>query len=336
MSLLITGGLGFIGSHTIVELIKHNYKNIIIVDNLSNSKSTIVNKISKITNYDNITFFKVDILDKISLEKIFQFNEIETIIHFAALKSVNESVRTPDKYYENNVVGTLNLLDLMNKYNCKNFIFSSSATVYGNQKYPVSEDNMTGSGITNPYGKTKYFIEEIIKDYHTAYPHLNFVILRYFNPVGAHESGLLGEDPNDIPNNLSPYILKVAVGKLKKLTIFGNDYNTRDGTCIRDFIHVVDLAEAHIYSLNALIDERISGLKIYNVGTGNGISVLEFINTFEKVNNIKINYVFGQKRVGDLETVYSKVDKIYEEIGWKCKKSLYDICIDSYKFIKNN
>ena len=335
MSILVTGGLGFIGSHTVVELIKKNYEDIIILDNLINSKINVLEKINHITNSNKIKFIELDILDKINLEKVFQNNKIDTIIHFAALKSVSESIKLPDKYYKNNIEGTLNLLELMKKYNCKNFIFSSSATVYGEQVYPVDEKSMTGNGITNPYGKTKYFAEEIIKDYSKAYPFMNFVILRYFNPVGAHESGLLGEDPNDIPNNLSPFILKVATGELDKLTIFGSDYNTKDGTCIRDFIHVVDLAEAHIYSVNALVSNKINGLKIYNVGTGNGTTVLEFIQTFEKVNNTKINYVFGPRREGDLESVYSKADKIFEELGWKSKKNIIDVCIDSYNFIKN-
>ncbi len=335
MTILVTGGLGFIGSHTIVELIKQNYKDIIIVDNLINSKISVLEKINQLTNSNKIKFIELDILDKINLEKVFEKNNIDTIIHFAALKSVSESIKLPDKYYKNNIEGTLNLLNLMKKYNCKNFIFSSSATVYGEQIYPVDEKSITGVGITNPYGKTKYFVEEIIKDYSKAYPELNFVVLRYFNPVGAHESGLLGEDPNDIPNNLSPFILKVAIGELEKLTIFGSDYNTSDGTCIRDFIHVIDLAEAHIYSVNALVEKKIDGLKIYNVGTGKGTSVLEFIRTFEKVNNTKINYVFGPRREGDLESVYSKADKIYEELRWKSKKDIKDVCIDSYKFIKN-
>lgn len=336
MTILITGGLGFIGSHTIVELIKNKFNDILIIDNLSNSKIDVLDKIKMITTIENINFIKLDILNKKELEKVFTENKIDTIIHFAAVKSVNESIKLPDKYYKINIEGTLNLLEMMKKFNCKNFIFSSSATVYGEQSYPVDENSKTGINITNPYGKTKYFVEEIIKDYSKAYPNLNFIILRYFNPVGAHESGLIGEDPNDIPNNLLPFILKVAVNKLDKLTIFGNDYNTYDGTCIRDFIHVVDLAEAHLFAYNALIDNKISGLRIYNVGTGKGISVGEFIKTFEEVNMIKINWEFGQRREGDLEIVFSKVDKIYNELGWKCKKTLTDICKDSYKFINLN
>lgn len=335
MTILITGGLGFIGSHTIVELINNN-NDILIIDNLSNSKIEVLDKIKIITKTENINFIKMDILDKNKLEKVFNDYKIDTIIHFAAVKSVSESIKLPDKYYKINIEGTLNLLAMMTKFNCKNFIFSSSATVYGEQNYPVNENSQTGVNITNPYGKTKYFVEEIIKDYSKAYPSLNFVILRYFNPVGAHESGLIGEDPNDIPNNLLPYILKVAVNKLDKLTIFGNDYNTCDGTCIRDFIHVVDLAKAHLSALIALIENKISGLKIYNVGTGKGVTVGEFIKTFEKINNIKINWVYGPRREGDIETVYSKVDKIYNELGWECKKKLNDICKDSYNFIKMN
>jgi UDP-glucose 4-epimerase len=336
MSILVTGGLGFIGSHTIVELTKNNYENIIIIDNLINSKVEVFNKIKKITNNENIIFFQIDILDKTKLEEIFAQNNIESIIHFAALKSVNESIKMPILYYKNNVEGTLNLLEMMIKYKTKNFIFSSSCTVYGTQKYPVDETCLTGIGITNPYGKTKYFIEEIIKDYSITYPQLNFVILRYFNPVGAHDSGLIGENPNNLPNNLCPYILKVSIGELDKLTIYGHDYNTKDGTCIRDYIHVVDLAEAHYVTLNSMLSNKIFGLKIYNIGTGCGTSVLEFVKTFEKVNNVKINFEYGPKRNGDLESVYSKSNIMKKELEWECKKSLEDMCRDSYNFIKKN
>ncbi len=342
MSILITGGLGFIGSHTVVELLNSNYKNIIIIDNLSNSKYDIYNNILKICENipdKNVEFINLDILDKKNLKELFSLNyyknKINTVIHFAALKSVKESINLPLKYYKINVEGTINLLEIMEMYECNNFIFSSSATVYGNQEYPVYENNITGIGITNPYGRTKYMVEEILKDYSKSNSKLNITILRYFNPVGAHSSGLIGEDPNDIPNNLNPYLLKVISGKLNKLTIYGNDYNTRDGTCLRDYIHVVDLAKAHVKTLEAILNNINKGLCIYNVGSGNNISVLEYINTFEKVNNIKINYDFGSRRNGDLPVVYANVDKIFNELNWKVEKSLEDICKDSYNYIKN-
>jgi UDP-glucose 4-epimerase len=271
------------------------------------------------------------------LQNIFAYykeinNPINTIIHFAALKSVSESIQKPELYYKTNITGTLNLLDMMKKYNCNNLIFSSSATVYGNQNYPVSEESNTGKGITNPYGRTKYIIEEVLKDYSIANKEFNIIILRYFNPVGAHPSGLIGEDPNGIPNNLCPYLLKVAEKKIEKLMIYGMDYDTEDGTCKRDFIHVVDLAKAHVAAVNNI--NKLPNINIYNVGTGTSVSVLEFVLEFQEVNKVNIKYDFGNRRDGDLPIVYAEVNKIKNELGWVAEKTLKDICKDSYNFVK--
>jgi len=331
-SILITGGLGFIGSHTIVELLQ-NFDHIIVVDNLSNSKATVLDNIKKLTN-KSVTFLPIDILNVSDLKSLFASKRITSVIHFAALKSVGESIQQPAEYYETNVTGTIQLVNIMRKYKCYNLIFSSSATVYGMQTYPVDEASQTGVGLTNPYGRTKYMVEEILKDYATAYPEMNITLLRYFNPVGAHPSGLIGEDPNGIPNNLCPYVLRVACGIIPQLTIYGKDYPTHDGTCIRDFIHVVDLAKAHHAALHAMENGRIKGLSIYNVGTGNGVTVLDFITTFERVNQMTLSYRFGDRRQGDLPIVYSNADKIYQDLGWKAEKTLEDICRDSYHFIK--
>ena len=345
-NILVTGGLGFIGSHVCVDLIEHGYYPI-IVDNLCNSKIEVLDKIKQICNknYDqyndnNITdnknnmikFYNIDINDKHMLDNIFNENTIDCVIHMAALKSVNQSVSNPLEYYQNNVVGTINLLDIMKKHSCKSIIFSSSATVYGEQQYPVTEDCNTGINISNPYGKTKYMIEQILIDLYKADPTWNITILRYFNPVGAHKSGLLGEDPNDIPNNLFPYILRVAKGTYNKLIIYGNDYDTQDGTCLRDYIHVSDLSNGHII----ILQKMIKGLNIYNLGTGNPISVLEFVNKFIEVNKININYEFGNRRHGDIPSTFSNVDLIYKELGWKTKYTLEDICKDGWNYIKNN
>lgn len=331
-SILITGGLGFIGSHTIVELLP-SFDNIIVLDNLSNSKHTVVDKIKELTN-KTITFLPIDILNGADLKSLFASTSITSVIHFAALKAVGESIQHPAEYYETNVTGTIQLVHIMRKYNCHNLIFSSSATVYGEQIYPVDETSQTGVGLTNPYGRTKYMVEEILKDYAAAYPEMNITLLRYFNPVGAHPSGKIGEDPNGIPNNLCPYVLRVACGIIPQLTVYGNDYLTHDGTCIRDFIHVVDLAKAHVVTLQAMEQKKISGLSIYNVGTGNGVTVLDFLTTFERVNNMTLNYRFGERRQGDLPIVFASVDKIYRELGWKATKTLEDICRDAYYFVK--
>lgn len=322
-NILVTGGLGFIGSHTCIELLK-GHNNIIIVDNLFNSKISIKDTIEKISN-KSIIFYKVDLLNIIDLEKVFQKHKFDLIIHFAGMKAVNESIKKPLLYYKNNVQGTLNLLDLSSKYNIKNIIFSSSATVYGTNVYPVDENAIVGQGITNPYGQTKYIIENILHDLVKSNNSLSIICLRYFNPVGAHPSGSIGENPNDIPNNLFPHILK------QKLTIFGNNYNTRDGTCIRDFIHVVDLAKGHVLSMSKM---NKPGFYVYNLGTGKGTSVLEFINTFEKVNNTKIDYTFGNRRDGDLEIVYANVNKAYKELNWKTELTIEDVCKDGSNFIQ--
>lgn len=331
-SILVTGGLGFIGSHTLVELLQ-NFDHIIVVDNLSNSKATVLDNIKKLTN-KSVTFLPFDIMNVADLKSLFASRRITSVIHFAALKSVGESITQPAEYYDTNVIGTIQLVNIMRKYKCHNLIFSSSATVYGMQTYPVDEASQTGVGLTNPYGRTKYMVEEILKDYAAAYPVMNITLLRYFNPVGAHPSGLIGEDPNGIPNNLCPYVLRVAQRLIPQLTIYGKDYPTHDGTCIRDFIHVVDLAKAHVAALQSMEKGDTKGLSIYNVGTGNGVTVLDFITTFERVNNITLPYQFGERREGDLPIVYSNVDKIYQDLGWKAEKTLEDICHDAYHFVK--
>jgi UDP-glucose 4-epimerase len=333
-SILVTGGLGFIGSHTLVELLNsQSFDNIIVVDNLSNSKITVLEKIKELTN-KSVTFLQLDILNVEDLKALFASCHITSVIHFAALKSVGESIQQPAEYYETNVMGTIQLVRMMREHKCHNLIFSSSATVYGEQEYPVHEASQTGVGLTNPYGRTKYMVEEILKDYAAAYPEMNITLLRYFNPVGAHPSGLIGEDPNGIPNNLCPYVLRVARGIIPQLTVYGKDYPTHDGTCIRDFIHVVDLAKAHLAALQAMENSKIKGLSIYNVGTGNGVTVLDFLTTFENVNHVALSYQFGDRRKGDLPIVYSNADKIYQELGWKAEKTLYDICRDAYHFVK--
>ena len=323
-TILVTGGLGFIGSHTIIELLEINC-NVVIIDNLSNSSTTVIDKIKKITNKD-IIFYKCDILDTSQLHNIFKTYNIYCVIHFAGLKSVSESIEKPLEYYHNNVSGTINLLQCMEKFHVKNLIFSSSSTVYGNTQPPFTENNETGKNITNTYGRTKYLIEEILKDLIGW----NIFILRYFNPIGAHESGLIGDDPNGIPNNLMPYIIKVASKELPILNIFGNNYNTNDGTAKRDFIHVTDLAKAHVNCIN-----YFKGIQILNLGTGSSTSVLELVNTFKKVNNIDIPYIFKEKRSGDIEDSYCVSDKAKEIIKWEANKNIVDMCKDSYNF-KNN
>jgi UDP-glucose 4-epimerase len=298
-TILVSGGLGFIGSHTVVELLNSGF-NVIIIDNLVNSSIHIFTKIieiAKIIDKSRLKYSNIDIRNRLQLENLFKNNSIYAVIHFASLKAVGESMKVPLEYYDNNVAGTITLLQVMANHDCKRIIFSSSATVYGTNDYPVCEDAPIGNGITNPYGKTKYMLENILEDLYKSDNSWSVVILRYFNPIGAHPSGLIGENPNDTPNNLFPYLLKVAAGKLEKLRIFGNDYNTRDGTCIRDFIHVVDLARGHIASLKKLDG---SGINTYNLGTGKGTTVLELIGAFERVNHIKLNYEFVDRRDGDL------------------------------------
>jgi UDP-glucose 4-epimerase len=340
-NILITGGLGYIGSHTIVEFYNKDNNiekiyNIIVIDNLSNSSSNIINNIEKLISPNKLIFFRGDILNTGLLIHIFTTYPIDAVIHLASLKSVGQSVDNPLLYHYNNVGGTINLLTIMENFNVRNLIFSSSATVYGSQKSPLTEELKTGNDITNPYGKTKFIIEEIIKDFKTW----NIIILRYFNPIGAHETGLIGENPIGIPNNLMPFILNV--GKYNKtnsnynhLKVFGNDYNTIDGTCIRDYIHVVDLAKAHIKSLDKLLHNNLPNISIYNLGSGKGTSVLELINTFQLVNNIQIPYKFYDKRQGDIAESYCVAEKAYKELGWKTEKTIEDMCRDSWNFIKD-
>lgn len=332
MAILVTGGAGYIGSHTVVELLEAG-EDIVIVDNFVNSKPEALDKIKKITGKD-FRFYKVDILDEEKLEKVFKENNIESVIHFAGLKAVGESVVKPIEYYHNNITGTLVLLKLMKKYNCKRIVFSSSATVYGDPEIvPITEECKTG-GTTNPYGTTKLFIERILQDVYVADNEFSIALLRYFNPIGAHESGLIGEDPNDIPNNLMPYITGVASGKLEILSIFGNDYPTKDGTGVRDYIHVVDLAKGHLKALAKIRQE--AGVKIYNLGTGHGYSVLDLVNTFQKVNNVEVKYKIVGRRAGDIATCYADPSKAKKELGWVAEKGIEDMCRDSWNFIIKN
>lgn len=333
MSILITGGTGFIGSHTVVELLNNNEK-VIIVDNFINSSPEVIDKIKQITGKD-FKFYEVDILDKEKLEKVFEENNIKSVIHFAGLKAVGESLKKPLEYYHNNITGTLVLLDVMRKYNCKELVFSSSATVYGNPGNPKYVETMGRGNTTNPYGTTKAMIEKILEDLYVSDNTWKISMLRYFNPIGAHSSGLIGDNPNGIPNNLMPYIQKVAIGELKELSIFGDDYNTPDGTGIRDYIHVVDLAIGHIKALEKL-ESGENGVYIYNLGSGKGCSVLELVKTFEKVNNIKIPYKIAPRRAGDLDEFYADPTKAKLELDWCTKKGIEDMCKDSWNYIKNN
>lgn len=333
MSILITGGTGYIGSHTAVELLNNN-EEIIVLDNFCNSSPEVVDKIKSITKRD-FKFYEADILDEEKLEEIFKNNKIESVIHFAGLKAVGESVQKPLEYYYNNISGTLNLLKVMKKYNCKNIVFSSSATVYGERETPRYIEEMGRGKTTNPYGTTKAMIEKILEDVYASDNEWKIYILRYFNPVGAHESHLIGDNPNGIPNNLMPYIQKVAVGELKELSVFGDDYNTPDGTGIRDYIHVVDLAKGHIKALEKLNKEK-NGVYVYNLGSGIGHSVLEMVKTFEKVNNVKVPYKIAPRRAGDLAEIYADPTKAEKELNWKTEKTLEDMCKDSWNYIKNN
>jgi len=329
MSILVTGGLGYIGSHTVVELINKGLEPV-IVDNLSNSKIEMLDQIYQITN-KKVKFYQVDLLDKEKLENIFLENkDIEDVIHFAGSKAVGESCAKPLMYYENNIMSTINLLNAMIKFGVKNIIFSSSATVYGTPKrVPIFEDDEIG-GTTNPYGTTKLIIEGILQDVYKVHPEMNIAILRYFNPIGAHASGLIGEAPNGIPNNLMPYITQVAVGQREKLSVFGNDYNTIDGTGVRDYIHVVDLALGHVASLEKL--HQNSGLVIYNLGTGKGTSVLQLVNAFIKANGIDVPYVIAPRRSGDIDECYANCDKAFNEMNWKAERDIVDACKDSWRW----
>lgn len=331
MKILITGVTGFIGSHTCVELIKAGYE-VVGVDNFINSKPEVLERIKKIVGR-SILFYEGDVTEEKVLNEIFETNNISAVVHFAGLKAVGESVIKPLEYYFNNLLSTVTLCQVMRKYNCKKIIFSSSATVYGNPKtVPITEEFSVG-GTTNPYGTTKLMCERILKDLYSSDKDWSICILRYFNPIGGHESGLLGETPNGIPNNLMPYIVKVAAKQLPILNIFGNDYPTKDGTGVRDFIHVVDLAKGHVKALDKIILD--TGLYTYNIGTGKGYSVLELINTFSKINNVSVPYIFVPRRMGDVAECYADSTKAYKELGWKAEKDINDMCKDSWNFFVN-
>lgn len=331
MKVLVTGGLGYIGSHTCVELLKEGHE-VVILDNLSNSKKEVQEKIEELAN-KKLTLYIGNMIDKDLLDEIFTKEKIDAVIDFAAYKAVGESVQKPIDYYENNVSTVLVLLKEMTKHQVKKLVFSSSATVYGTpEQVPIKEDAKTGN-TTNPYGTSKLFVEQILKDLYKSDNTWDIAILRYFNPIGADPSGLIGEDPNGIPANLMPYIAKVAVGELECLSIFGNDYPTKDGTGVRDYIHVVDLAKGHIKALEKLQKEN-QGLFIYNLGTGTGYSVLDIVHAFEKVNNLKVNYKIAPRREGDIAECYSDPTKAKEELGWQAEKTIEDMCRDAYNFIK--
>ena len=333
MKVLVTGGTGYIGSHTCVELLNEGHE-VIIIDNLVNSKEDVIDKIETITG-KKVKFYKDDCCDKDALRKIFKENDhIDAVLHFAGLKAVGESVKLPIRYYENNLGSTLSLVTVMQEFDCNNIVFSSSATVYGEQKELPYNENMSVGGTTNPYGTTKYFIERILKDVCVANDKFSVALLRYFNPIGAHSSGLIGENPNGIPNNLMPYILKVATHELPVLNIFGNDYDTKDGTGVRDYIHVVDLAKGHIKALDKICST--TGVVTYNLGTGHGYSVLDLVNTFERVNNVKINYQITDRRPGDIASCYSDPTLAEKELNWKAEKGIEDMCKDAYNFIIKN
>ena len=332
MSILVTGGTGYIGSHTVIELINAGY-DVVIVDNLCNSKIEVLNRINKITG-KTPRFYQKDVRNEEDMREIFKKENITDIIHFAGLKSVGESVKFPELYQNVNIGSSKTLLKLMTEFNVHNFVFSSSATVYGVPDHvPLKEDDPVG-GCTNPYGQTKLDIEYLLKDYAKEHKDANIAILRYFNPIGAHKSGLIGEDPQGIPNNLMPYITQVAVGKREYLNVWGNDYNTPDGTGVRDYIHVVDLANGHLAALNKLKEKP--GLVIYNLGTGKGTSVLELVTAFEKASGIKIKYVIGPRRSGDVDENYANVDKAKKEMNWTAKYDINDACEDSWRWQKNN
>ena len=331
-NILVTGGCGYIGSHTVVELLNLDY-NVIIIDNLSNSKEIVLDRIEKITS-KRPKFYLGDIRNDSDLDKVFNENKIDCVINFAGLKAVGESVEKPLEYYDNNIYGAVKLLESMKEHNVFNFIFSSSATVYGDPKsLPIDETFPTG-GTTNPYGTTKLFIEKILMDLAKADNRFNIAILRYFNPIGAHPSGLIGEDPNGIPNNLAPYITQVMVGKRERLNVFGDDYDTPDGTCIRDYIHVCDLAYGHVLTIKKL--EEKPGIVIYNLGTGKGSSVFDVLHAFEKAYGKEIPYVVTKRREGDVRANYTKVLKAYEELGFKAKYDIFDMARDSWNWQKKN
>ena len=330
--ILVTGGAGYIGSHTCVELLDAGYE-VVVIDNLINSSRVSLERVVMITGKP-VRFYEGDLLDKVLLERIFEENEIDCCIHFAGFKSVGESMEKPLEYYKNNICGTLVLLEVMKQHNVKNLIFSSSAIVYGNEaKVPIGEECPKGI-CTNPYGWAKSILEQVLIDMHASDASWNIVLLRYFNPIGAHRSGLIGEDPNGVPNNLMPYVTQVAAGKLNELGIFGNDYNTHDGTGVRDFIHVVDLAKGHVKALDKIHEH--CGLKTYNLGTGKGYSVLDVVHNFEKATGIEIPYSIKPRRDGDIETSYCNPAKANEELGWKAQYDILDMCRDAWNWQKKN
>ena len=331
MAVLVTGGAGYIGSHTVVELLEDG-KEVVIVDNFSNSCPVVLDRIKEITNKD-FKFYELDTTDEDALEVVFKENNIDSVIHFAAYKAVGESVAKPLEYYKNNLGNTLTVLTLMKKYGVKKFVFSSSATVYGDpHTCPITEDFPLST--TNPYGATKLMIEDMLRDICKADPDFNVAILRYFNPVGAHKSGRIGEDPNDIPNNLMPYISQVAVGKLEQLSVFGDDYNTPDGTGVRDYIHVVDLAQGHLKALDKL--ESLPGLVTYNLGTGNGYSVLDMVKAFSEASGKEVAYKIVDRRPGDVAMCYADCSKANEELGWSAKYDVNDMCRDTWRWQSKN
>ena len=332
MSIFVTGGTGYIGSHTVVELLNAGYE-VVVCDNLSNSSKKSLERVEQITG-KSVKFYLADIRDRSAMNEIFDKEKIDSVIHFAGLKAVGESVSKPWEYYDNNITGTLTLVDVMRQHNVKNIIFSSSATVYGSPAFvPITEECPKGQ-CTNPYGWTKSMLEQILTDIQKADPSWNVVLLRYFNPIGAHKSGLIGENPNGIPNNLMPYITQVAIGKRPELGVFGNDYDTHDGTGVRDYIHVVDLAKGHVKALKKL-DEN-AGLKIYNLGTGKGYSVLDIVHNFEAATGVKIPYSIKPRRPGDIATCYSSAELAEKELGWVAENGIREMCEDSWRWQKMN
>lgn len=332
MAILVTGGAGFIGSHTCVELLEAGY-DVVVVDNLYNASRKSMDRVQEITG-KKPTFYEADILEREALNQIFDKEEIESVIHFAGLKAVGESVAKPIEYYYNNIAGTLVLCDVMRKHNVKNIVFSSSATVYGDPAFiPITEECPKGK-ITNPYGQTKGMLEQVLEDIHVSDPEWNVILLRYFNPIGAHKSGLIGEDPKGIPNNLVPYVAQVAIGKLETLGVFGDDYDTPDGTGVRDYIHVVDLAKGHVAAIRKLEEKK--GVLIYNLGTGKGYSVLDVVHAFEKACGKKIPYVVKPRRPGDIATCYADPSKAKAELGWEAQYGIEEMCADSWKWQSMN